>query len=97
MKRQFGQTCLVQLQLTKEEPAPSLFEQLGTKNRLTVCLCVKADGTKLKPYVVIPAKKVKKELEAIPGVAVAARPNDWMNEELTADWIEKIWTNFSFT
>ena len=30
------------------------------KNRLTVCLAVKADGTKLKPFVVIPARKVKK-------------------------------------
>ena len=60
------------------------------KNRLTVCLCVKADGTKLKRYVVIPARKVKKELCAIPGVAVVASPSGWMNEKLTADWIEKI-------
>ena len=28
---------------------------------------------------------------------MAASPNGWMNEELTAGWIEKIWTNFSFT
>ena len=60
-------------------------------------LCVKAVGTKLKPYLVIPAKKVKKKLEAIPGVVVAASSNGWMNEQLTADWIEKVLTNFSFT
>ena len=41
------------------------------KNHLTVCLAVKAVGTKMKPYVVIPAKKVKKELALIPGVIVA--------------------------
>ena len=93
MKCQFGQTCLVHLQLNKEEPAPPLFKQ-GIKNHLTVYLYVKANGTKLKPYVVIPAKKAKKELEVIPEVAVAGSPNGWMNEELTADWIEKIWTNF---
>ena len=41
------------------------------KNRLTVCLAVKVDGTKMKPYVVIPAAKVKKELASIPEVVVA--------------------------
>ena len=76
-------------------PAPSLLEQQGMKKRAS--LCVEADGTKLKLYIVIPAKKVKKKLEAIPAVVVAAGHNGWMNEELTADWIEKIWTNFSFT
>ena len=50
----------------------------------------------MKPYVVIPAKKVKKELTLIPGVVVAASRNDWMNESLTTDWIEKVWTNFSY-
>ncbi|CAK8671192.1 unnamed protein product [Clavelina lepadiformis] len=66
------------------------------KNRLTVCLAVKADGTKMTPYVVIPTKKVKKELADISGVIVAATPNGWMNGNLTADWVEKVWTNFSF-
>ena len=36
------------------------------KNRLTVCLAVKADGTKMTPYVVIPAKKVKKSSRIYP-------------------------------
>ena len=66
------------------------------KNRLAVCLAVKADGTKMKPYMVIPAAKVKKELASIPGVVVAATRNGWMNENLTSDWVEKMWTNFSF-
>ena len=50
----------------------------------------------MKPYVVIPAAKVKKELASIPGVVVAATRNGWMNENLTSDWVEKVWTNFSF-
>jgi len=59
------------------------------KNRLTVCLAVKADGTKMTPYVVIQAKKFKKELADISGVIVAATPNGWMNDNLAADWVEK--------
>jgi len=47
----------------------------------------------MKPYVVIPAKNVKKEFMLIPGVIVAATPNGWMNEFLALDWIEKAWTN----
>ena len=67
-------------------------------NRLTVRLAVKADGTKLKPFVVIPAKKVKKKLSSIPGVVVvAATSNGWMNNETTLDWLQTIWTKFAFS
>ena len=82
------------MEFSFENCVGTLEQQLMKKN---ASLCVKADRTKLKSYIVIPAKKVKKELEAIPGIVVAASPNGWMNEELTADWIEKIWTNFCFT
>ena len=52
-------------------PGTTTIEQRGTctvpikttgheKNCLTVCLCVKANVTKLKPYVVIPAKKSRR-------------------------------------
>ena len=67
------------------------------KNRLTVCLAVKADEMKMKPYIVIPGKKVKEELKSIPGVIVAASVNGWMNEELTANWIDRVWSNFVYT
>ena len=67
------------------------------KNRLTVGHAVKADGTKLKPFVVIPAKKVKKELSSIPGVVVAATSNGWMNGETTSDWLQTVWTKFTFS
>ena len=29
------------------------------KQRMTVCLAIKADGSKIKPFVAIPGKKVK--------------------------------------
>ena len=66
------------------------------KNRLNLCLSVKADGIKMKPHVVTPAKKVEKDIALIPGLIIAASPNGWMNENLTTDWIEKVWANFSF-
>ena len=66
------------------------------KNRPTVCLAVKVDGTKLKPFVVIPAKKVKKELSSIPGVVEATTLNGCMNDETTLDWLQTVWTKFAF-
>ena len=50
----------------------------------------------MKPYVIIPVAKVKKELASIPGIVVAATQNGWMNKNLTLNWVEKVWTNFSF-
>ena len=60
------------------------------KNRLTVCLCVKAEGTKMKLYIVVPAAKVPKDLEGMSGVVIAASKNGWMNDELTKDWINRV-------
>ena len=57
------------------------------KNELTVCLAVKADGTKMTPYVVVLAKKAKNELKSLSDVIVAATPNGWMNDDLTMDWV----------
>ena len=54
-----------------------------------MCLAVKADGTKMTPYVVTPAEKVKKELANISGAIVTAIPNGWINDNLTVDWVEK--------
>ena len=42
------------------------------KNRLTVCLAVKAGGTKMKPYVVIRAKKVNRELSSTKRIIAVA-------------------------
>ena len=55
------------------------------KQRMTVCLAIKADGSKMKPFVVIPGKKVKSEIAAIKGAIVKCPANGWMNDELTED------------
>ena len=41
-------------------------EAQNMKKHLTVFLAVKADGAIKKPHVLIPAKKVKKELTSVP-------------------------------
>ena len=69
----------------------------GHEKTQLLCVAVKADGTKIIPYVVIPAKKVKKELEPVSGVIVAASPNGWINDNLTSDWIKRVWTNYFFS
>ena len=57
------------------------------KGRFTAVLSAKADGRKLKPYVVF--KGVRAILEQnTPGVVVALSKNGWMNEELTKDWVK---------
>ena len=58
------------------------------KKRLTVCLIVKADGTKMKLYVVILEAKIKKKFAFILGVVIAAMRNGWMNKNLNFDWVE---------
>jgi transposase-like protein len=67
------------------------------KKRITVALAIKSDGTKLKPYVVIPGKKVPQELRKISDVVVACSPNAWMNEELTIDWLNRVWGSLAFS
>jgi len=61
-----------------------------------MCLAVKVDGTKMKPYAVIPAKKSKKELTSIPEVTVEATPNGRINEFLSSDRINVWMKNKSF-
>ena len=55
------------------------------KDHYTVILTAKADGTKLKPYVVFKGKGtcLLKELSTIPGIIVRFSPNGWMNDSLT--------------
>ncbi|GAA6087522.1 zinc finger protein 540-like [Tachysurus ichikawai] len=53
------------------------------KSHLTVVLAAKADGTKLKPYIVFKGGiKEVKSMQNISGVVVATSKNGWMNEEL---------------
>ena len=67
------------------------------KSHLTVVLAAKADGTKLKPFVVF--KGVVREVKAmqsIGGVVVASSKNGWMNDDVTADWLQKVEGKFKF-
>ena len=58
------------------------------KNNLTVVLTAKADGTKLKPYVVYKGGiREVKAMQNISGVVVVSSKKSWMKEDLTADWL----------
>ena len=69
------------------------------KVRVSVCLTAKADGKKLKPFIVFAgAKRETKTLhsEYKNICSVASSTNGWMNEELTLRWIKEIIGMFSF-
>ena len=67
------------------------------KQRITVCLEVKADGYKMKAFAVIPGKKVKSEVATIKGAIVKCSANGWMNDELTHDWVSQVRGNLAFS
>ena len=50
------------------------------KQQITVCLGVKADGSKMKPFIVIPGKRIMSEVAAVRGAIVKCSPNGWMDE-----------------
>ena len=69
------------------------------KSRVSVVLAEKADGTKLKPMVVI--KGAKREVAALNQefkgrAVVATSANAWMDSELTIVWINSVLGSFSF-
>ena len=69
------------------------------KSKVSVCLAAKADGTKLKPFIVFPgAKRETKQLneEFKNKCFVASSVNGWMNEDLTRDWVQGVLGKFSF-
>ena len=61
------------------------------KQRITVCLAAMADGTKLPPFVVLKGKRMLKDVASIPNVIVRMSKNAWMDEDLTSEWVDKIW------
>ena len=68
------------------------------KSCVSVCLAVKADGTKLSPFIVF--KGTKRETAAldkeIKNCYIASFPNAWMNIDLTHAWVNKVLKTFSF-
>ena len=56
-----------------------------------------ANIANMKPFVVIPGKKVKSEIAAIKGAIVKCSANGWMNDELTEDWVSHVWGSLAFS
>ena len=69
------------------------------KNHYTVVLTSKADGTKLKPFVVFKGKGTHliKQLSTISGLVVRFSVNGWMNDSLTTEYLRTIVGAFSFS
>ena len=70
------------------------------KVRVSVCLTGKADGTRLKPFIVF--KGAKRENKALRDkfnrkCAVASSANRWMNEDLTLRWCNEIFGSIFFS
>ena len=61
------------------------------KGRFIVVLAAMADGRKLKPFVVFKGIRPVAELMRVPRVVVAFSRNQWMNEVLTKDWVDRVW------
>lgn len=69
------------------------------KVRVSVCLTAKADGTRLKPFIVFGGGKrecvvLKEEFKS--QCVIASSSNAWMNEGLTLEFIRSVIGRFSF-
>ena len=68
------------------------------KDHYTVILTARADGMKMKPFVVFKGKGTRliKDLKKIPGIVVCFSANGWMNDALTIKYLQDIIGVFSF-
>ena len=83
----------VEIQGSKIVPIKSTGHE---KQPITVCLAVKAHGSKMKLFIVIPGKKMKSKVAAVKGAIVKCSPNRWMNDELTRVSFEEVWGSLAF-
>ena len=60
-------------------------------------MTAKADGSKLRPYVIIPRKRPIAELESMTGIEFVYAKSSWMDDHLTRDYLHRIIGKFSFT
>ncbi len=69
------------------------------KDHFSVVLSARADGTKLKPFIVFKGKGTRliKALQQIPGVVVRFSANGWLNDTLTIEYLRTIIGSFSFS
>lgn len=84
-------------------PGSTTVEQTGARSvgvkttghehsRYTVILSARADGVKLKPFVVFrgKGKRVESDLRSVSGVVIRFSSNGWMNDSLTIDYVRTI-------
>ena len=69
------------------------------KDHFMVILTARADGVKLKPYVIFKGKGMPliKSLQKIEGIVVRFSVNGWINDALTADYLCTIIGLLSFS
>ncbi|KAL7382417.1 hypothetical protein ABVT39_021878 [Epinephelus coioides] len=62
------------------------------KSQLTIVLAAKADGTKLKPFIVFRGAAGDEEAmqQQISGAVINTSPNGWINDALVSDWLETV-------
>ena len=68
------------------------------KDHYTVVLTAKADGSKLKPFIVFKGKGTRliKNLCSIPGLVVRFSANGWLNDSLTIEYLRTVVGSLSF-
>jgi hypothetical protein len=67
-------------------------------SRYTVILSARADGVKLRPFVVFrgKGKRVESDLRSVSGVVIRFSDNGWMNDSLTIDYVGTIVESIAF-
>lgn len=61
------------------------------KQRVTVMLTAKADGTKLRPFLLLSRKRPIKELEKFRGkLIIKYEGTNWMNDSITESYIKEV-------
>ena len=71
------------------------------KDRVTVCLAGKANGHKLKPFIVFKGgkrdvKRMNEDRQLSGKCVIRTSANGWMNESLTKEWIQYVVGRLSF-
>lgn len=61
------------------------------KMRITVMLCITADGEKLPPYLILNRKTIPKNEKFPLDIVVRCNPKGWMTSDLMVDWINSVW------
>ena len=62
------------------------------KDHFSVVLTARADGMKMKPFIVFKGKGTRliKDLQLIPGVVVRFSANGWLNDSVTIDYLRTV-------